>query len=284
MRFSQLKAFHAVAVWGGFSKAAHKLQISQPAVSDHIRNLEEMYGVQLFIRSSKSVTLTQVGRKLFVLAENMVEIEQAARELLLRASELKEGHITIGADAAVHILPVLSTFRSLYPKIKLTVTTGNSKKLLERLERFEIDFAVVAAEPNSQTIESRLLSQNSLVAICAKDDKFAQIKTIKLKQLQNTPLILREKGSATRQIFDRACSNSNISPSNIIEVEGREAVREAVAVGLGVGIVSKAEFVDDARLKIVEISDMQEQMNEWLVCLKSRTNLHMISALLDIVE
>jgi len=283
MRYAQLKAFHAVAKWGGFSRGAAKINLTQPAVSDHIHKLEETYGIQLFIRGHRSVTLTDVGRKLYVLSERLLETETAAQELLSRARGLKEGQLIIGADAAVHILPLLHRFRIHYPDIALSVTTGNSDNLIARLENLEIDFAVVAKEPVSPEFQSRLLSQDDIAAFSSKQHDFCRARSVDLAKLVTCPLVLREHGSATRRLFDQACHERGLQAENVIEIEGREAAREAVAAGLGVGVVSKAEFVDDDRLDMIEICDWDEKMTEWLVCLKSRTSLHMISALLELV-
>ena len=283
MRYAQLKAFHAVAKWGGFSRGAAKINLTQPAVSDHVRHLEETYGIQLFIRRQRAVTLTEVGRKLYVLSERLMETEGAAQDLLSRARGLKEGQLIIGADAAVHILPLLQKFRLQYPDISLAVTTGNSDNLLTRLESLEIDFAVVAHEQVSDQFESRLLSQDDFAAFSSKQHDFCQAGSVDLAKLVTCPLVLREHGSATRALFDQACRERGLEAKNIIEIEGREAAREAVAAGLGVGVVSKAEFVDDDRLNMIEIRDWDKKMSEWLVCLKSRTDLHIISALLDLV-
>ena len=283
MRSAQIKAFHAVAKWGGFSRGAARINLTQPAVSDHIRHLEENYGIQLFIRNKRSVTLTDIGRKLYVLSERMLETETAAQELLSRARGLKEGQLIIGADAAVHILPLLQKFRNKYPDISLSVTTGNSDNLIAKLENLEIDFAVVANEQLSQNFETRILSQDSFAAFCSKQHEFCNTRSVNLAELVNCPLVLREQGSATRRLFDDACNQRGLRIENVIEIEGREAAREAVAAGLGVGVVSKAEFVDDDRLNMIEITDWDEQMTEWLICLKSRTGLHMISALLEIL-
>jgi len=283
MRYTQIKAFHAVAKWGGFSSGAARINLTQPAVSDHIRNLEETYGIQLFIRNQRSVTLTDIGRKLYVLSERMLETETAAQELLSRARGLKEGQLIIGADAAVHILPLLQKFRIKYPEIALSVTTGNSDSLIEKLENLEIDFAVVASQQHSTAFETRVLSRNSFAAFSSKQHEFCSSGSVSLGELVKCPLVLREQGSETRRLFDRACSQRGLVLGNVIEIEGREAAREAVAAGLGVGVVSKAEFVDDSRLNVIEISDWDEQMTEWLICLKSRTSLHIISALLEVL-
>jgi len=283
MRYAQLKAFHAVAKWGGFSRGAAKINLTQPAVSDHIHNLEENYGIQLLIRGHRSVTLTEIGRKLYVLSERLLETEMAAKELLSRARGLKEGQLIIGADAAVHVLPLLQKFRTHYPDISLSVTAGNSDGLIERLENLEIDFAVVARKPASSDFETRLLSHDEFAAFSSKQQNFCGTGAVDLARLVTCPLVLREHGSATRRLFDEACLERGLKAENVIEIEGREAAREAVAAGLGVGVVSKAEFVDDDRLDMIEISDWDQKMTEWLVCLKSRTGLHMISALLELV-
>lgn len=283
MRYAQLKAFHAVAKWGGFSRGASKINLTQPAVSDHVRNLEETYGIQLFVRSNRTVTLTDIGRKLFVLSERLLETESAALQLLSRARGLKEGQLIIGADAAVHVLPLLQKFREKYPDISISVTTGNSEVLIDKLENLEIDFAVVANEQQGMQFESRLLSRYAMAAFTSKQHKHFTRSNANLAELVACPLVLREQGSATRRLFDDACSKRGMIAHNVIEIEGREAAREAVAAGLGIGIVSTAEFVDDDRLDMIEISDWDEKMSEWLVCLSSRTDLHIVSALLELV-
>lgn len=283
MRYAQLKAFHAVARWGGFSRGAEKINLTQPAVSDHVRNLEDTYGIQLFVRGKKTVTLTDVGRKLYVLSERLLEAEAAAQDLLSRARGLKEGQLLIGADAAVHVLPLLQKFREMYPEIKLTISAGNSDKLIQQLENLEIDFAVVASKVSSSRFETRLLSSDNLAAYTSSQADFCGAGAVSLATLVECPLVLREQGSATRRLFDNACRERGLDAGNVIEVEGREAAREAVAAGLGVGIVSQAEFVDDERLHMIAITDWDAKMSEWLVCLKSRTDLHIIAALLELI-
>ncbi|HHI82280.1 MAG TPA: LysR family transcriptional regulator, partial [Rhizobiales bacterium] len=284
MRPAQLKAFHAVATWGGFSRAAKKLGLSQPAVSDHVRKLEETYGVQLFIRAQKSVSLTALGRQLFVLSEKIAGAEAEARDLLSRARGLKEGQLTIGADAAVHVLPLLSRFQDKYPGMNLKVVSGNSDTLLSRLEAFDIDFAVIGRKVSSAIFETRLLSSSGLAAFVSEGHPLSGKARVTFSQLVATPLVLREKGSATRQLFEDALAARNLAPVRAVEVEGREAAREAVVQGLGAGIVSRSEFQADERLTMIEIDGWQAEMSEWLVCLKSRAGLHMTAALLELVD
>jgi len=281
MRHAQLKAFHAVATYGGFSRAAGELGVSQPALSDHVRKLEDAYGVQLFVRGRRAVSLTELGRKLYALTERQFEAGAAAIDLLARARRLEEGSLVFGADAAVHILPLLAAFRSAYPRVRLKLITGNSVRLIGLLEHFDIDFAVVAEVPALPQFASQLLREDRLAAFVSSGHPWARRRHIAFEELAGTTLVLREPGSVTRKLLEQELNARHIAPQAVFEVEGRESAREAVAQGFGLGIVSAGEFVDDARLHLVAFEDWHCPMREWLVCLETRTGLHLIAAVLD---
>jgi LysR family transcriptional regulator, low CO2-responsive transcriptional regulator len=183
MRHAQLKAFHAVAVHGGFSRAAEALGLTQPAVSDHVRKLEESYGVQLFTRAAAGVSLTDMGRKLFAIAERLFEAETEAVELLSRGRTLEEGQITIGADAASHVLPEIARFRLKHPKLSVRLVTGNSAQLLRRLEDFSIDIAVTAERPSEPAFLARRLRSDRLVAVVQRSSRLSRLKQVAFAEL-----------------------------------------------------------------------------------------------------
>jgi aminoethylphosphonate catabolism LysR family transcriptional regulator len=284
MRHAQLRAFHGVAMWGGFSKAAEKMAISQPALSDHVRKLEETYGVQLFVRGTRSIALTDLGRQLFALTEQQMEVETAARDLLQRARKVEEGLITIGADAAIHALPLITAFRKNHPGVRFKVVSGNSANLIERLLSFEIDFAVVADVPPTAEISTRLLREDELVAFVSCDHPWAQRQSVSVAELAKQQLVLREQGSETRRLVEEKFNALGLKPGGFIEIDGREAAREAVAQGLGIGVVSSGEFLPDPRLAHIFMNDWQAFMREWLVSLKSREGLHLIQSMLKVVD
>ncbi len=284
MRYAQLKAFHAVAENGGFSKAADRLSLTQPAISDHIRKLEEAYGAELFLRRRGVVELTSFARKLFAVTERMFEAEAEALELLSRAKGMEEGTLSIGADAATHVLPLVRRFRQRYPKIQLRLVAGNSAQLLERLDRFEIDFAVIAEAPPQQAYLARLLRDDEIHALTAATHPFAKRAEISLAEFVQQPVVLREEGSATRGLLLAEIARRSLALANAMEIESREAAREAVAGGMGVGIISSAEVVPDARLHMLRFSDWQATMSEWLVCLAARADLHIIRAVLGLLR
>ena len=284
MRHAQIKAFHAVAVHGGFSRAAERLSLTQPAISGHVRKLEEAYGVQLFSRSARGVELTSMGRKLFAIAERQFEAEAEAQELLSRARTLEEGQLTIGADAAVHILPRVARFRSRFPRIAIRLVSGNSADLLSRLESFAIDVAVTAERPASDAILSKRLREDRLMAVAAKASRWQRTTRISFATLAAMPLILREEGSVTRRLLTGELRKRGLKPAVTIEIESREAAREAAAQGLGVAIMSQGELAADPRLRTLVIADWETTMEEWLLCLRSRAGLHVIRSFFEMIE
>jgi aminoethylphosphonate catabolism LysR family transcriptional regulator len=263
-------------VHGGFSRAAEALGLTQPALSDHVRKLEETYGVQLFTRGAAGVSLTDMGRKLFAIAERLFEAEGQAIELLSRGRTLEEGQLTIGADAASHILPELARFRLKHPKLSVRLVTGNSAQLLKRLEDFSIDIAVTAERPNEPAFLARKLRSDRLVAVVQRSSRLSKLKRIAFAELVKLPLILREDGSMTRKLLLEEMARRGLTLSGTIEIESREAAREAAAQGLGLAIMSEGELVPDGRLAVLAIPDWETEMEEWMICLRSRSALHVI--------
>jgi aminoethylphosphonate catabolism LysR family transcriptional regulator len=278
MRYAQLKAFHSVAQTGGFSRAAKELSLTQPAVSDHIRKLEENYGVELFKRAPRGISLTEEGRKLFALTERLFEAETEAQGLLDRARTLHEGTLTIGADAAVHILPIVARFRQTHPQVAVRIIAGNTAQLLEKLDNFDIDFAVIASRPQGTQYAARLLREDRVVAFASASHRLSKRRTIGFSDLLAETVILREEGSVTRQLLLEETRRRGLSLSRSLEIESREAAREAVAQGLGIAIISEGEFSPDARLHLLKISDWSPTMQEWLVSLNSRAGLSLVKA------
>ena len=283
MSYTQLRAFHAVAQSGGFSKAAANLSLTQPALSDHVRKLEEFHGVQLFLRNARGVALTDTGRKLYAVTERLFEVERQAGELLNRAANLEEGQLTVGADAAVHILPHMNKFMKAYPRIALRLIAGNSADLISQLQSFAIDFAVTAERPQNAAIGSVKLRQDKLVVVAPKNGPFLKSRTVSISTLAQLPLIQREEGSVTRKLLAEEMRSRGLQPVHIMEIDGREAVCETVAQGLGVAVMSAGEIAADRRLRVVHISDWTAHMEEWLLYLRARAELHLIKSFLAVI-
>jgi aminoethylphosphonate catabolism LysR family transcriptional regulator len=249
-----------------------------------VRKLEEGYGVQLFIRRARGVTLSDLGRRLFAITERQFEAEAQAHELLSRAQTLEEGQLTIGADAAVHILPQIGRYKARYPRIAIRLLAGNSAELLERLLDFSIDIAVTAEKPNSDAVELVKLREDTLVAVVAAGSPLGRRSRIAFNELVSLPMVIREEGSATRRLLTEEAQRRGLALSDVTEVEGREAAREAAAEGLGLAVMSMAELASDKRLKVLAITGWDARMEEWLLWLKARADLHVIRAFLDMAR
>ena len=127
---AQLKAFHAVAVHGSFTRAAERLFLSQPAISDQVRKLEERFGVLLFHRNKRSVRLTDLGERLLSITQRLFVVQAEAQELLQDSRALQTGSLILAVDAPVHVLPQIARFCERYPGITVKIETGNTDESL----------------------------------------------------------------------------------------------------------------------------------------------------------
>jgi len=284
MRYVQLRAFHQVAISGGFSRAAEALFLTQPAISDQVRKLEEEYDVLLFNRNKKQVTLTHSGQKLLEITHRMFDTEQQALELLTESRALRSGTLRIVADAAHHLLHILGSFRARYPGVQVSVRAGNTETVISSLYSYDADIGVLGEIPTGRDFEVLKLNSTPIIAFTSVDHPLAASKSLTLKQLAQESLVMRERGSKTRQKLEDLAAASKVELRPVIEAEGREAVREIVASGAGIGFVSAAEFGQDSRLVPITIDAPETLMDEALICLRERSGGKLVRAFLDMAR
>ena len=285
MRYVQLRAFHNVAICGGFSRAAEELGLTQPAISDQVRKLEEQYDVLLFNRHKRQVVLTPTGARLLEVTRRLFENEQQALELLSETRALRSGRLRIVADAAHHLLNILGKFREKFPGVRITVRAGNTETIIESLYRYDADIAVIGEVPQSRDFDHMLLSSSPIVAFVSVLHPLANEPVMTFRQLVEYPLVLRERGSRTRAKLEDAAAAAGVTLEPAIEAEGREAVREIVASGAGVGFVSAAEFGEDSRLVAITVAGIETvSMDEALICLHERRNGKLVHAFFEVAQ
>lgn len=284
MRYVQLRAFHQVAISGGFSRAAEALFLTQPAISDQVRKLEEEYDVLLFNRNKKQVTLTHSGQKLLEITHRMFDTEQQALELLTESRALRSGTLRIVADAAHHLLHILGSFRARYPGVQVSVRAGNTETVISSLYSYDADIGVLGEVPTGRDFEVLKLNSTPIIAFAAIDHPLSGKTSLTLKQLAQESLVMRERGSKTRQKLEDLAAASKVELRPVIEAEGREAVREIVASGAGIGFVSAAEFGQDSRLVPITIDAPETLMDEALICLRERSGGKLVRAFLDMAR
>ena len=144
MQFAQLRAFHAVATTGSFTSAAKRLHISQPAITQHIKELEAGYETELFIRTRQGAKLTAVGFELLEVTSAMMELEKSAQSILEEAGRELIGTLRIAADGPFHSIDILKRFRAAHPKVQVQLEVGNSTTIESRLRSHQADVGVLA--------------------------------------------------------------------------------------------------------------------------------------------
>lgn len=284
MTFVQLQSFIAVVQYGGFTAAARALQVSQTTITSQIQALEQEHGVELFHRRGRRVELSAVGSEFLPLARQMTGLESDARLLLEDSGTLRHGSLRIGAVGPFHVTEMIEAYHSLYPQIKLSMTMGNSEMVLRDLERYACDIGVVAKVAVDERYYVQPYASYPVVAFVEKHHRFAQRKSIDLAELSNERLLMREPGSTTRRALEEVFSERGLTPRIAMEIGSREALREAVARGIGVGTVSQSEYVPDERLRQIPIKGNPVTTHIQVCCLRERRRSRAVASFFEAVH
>lgn len=284
MRNVQLRAFHHVADTGGFSRAAEALHLTQPAISDQVRRLEQDYDVLLFARHHRRVDLTPEGCRPLAITHRLFECEAQAEEYLSESRARRTGVLRIIADSAIHLSGLLASYRARYPGVQVSLRSGNSDEVIAALHGYAADIGVVGNLPLDRTLAVVQLNSTLIAAFAARASPWGGQARLDLAEAGGLPLVMREPGSRTRAMVEEAARARGLTLSPAIEAEGREAVRELVASGAGIGFVSAAEFGADARIVQIPLTGPPILMDEALVCLKDRAEVRRIRAFMALAR
>ena len=242
MTLRQFEVFLAVARAGSFRRAAEALHLSQPALSQHVRELEEELGVRLFDRLSRTVVLTEAGRLLEGHAVRLFATLAGAREAIGELLGLQRGSLLIGGSTTpgIYVLPrLIAGFRARYPGIQVSLRIANSRVIEERIRADELDLGVVGGHvlgPDERCLAAGLLDE--LILVVSPTHPWARHRAIPPARLAAEPLLMREEGSATRRVTERALQQAGIAFQVAMELDHPEAIKQAVMANLGVAFVS----------------------------------------------
>jgi aminoethylphosphonate catabolism LysR family transcriptional regulator len=281
---SQLRAFHLVALESGFTGAARASGTSQPTLSAQVKALEASYGVRLFERQGRGVRATELGQALYAVTARLFAAEDEARALLGGAKSLTRGHLRIAADSASHVMPVLAEVRRRHGGITFSLRIGNSAEVLRDLLGYEADIAVMARMTSDPRLFATELKRDRLILFVPVSHPWSRRRRVKLADTADQDIVLRERGSITREVFEQTLAAAGIRPRSLFEVQTREAVREAVAAGFGIGVVFEGELGEDPRFHPVVVIDAALAVAEYAVCLQERRRLALVRAFFDAIE
>lgn len=249
MTIRQLEVFLAVARAQSFSRAAQQIHLSQPTMSEHTRELEDELGVPLFVRRNRSVGLTEAGRVFEDYATRVVATLAAGRQAIAELDGLQRGALAIGASTTpgTYVLPpFIARFRKEYPGITVSLRIANSRQVELAVRHGEVDVAVIGGHmlgPSERCVAARIVDELQLVV----PSHYPIGQTISRAKLAGEPLLIREEGSSTRQVTERALRQAGVAFQPAMELDHTETIKRAVMAGLGVAFVSRYAVEDEVR-------------------------------------
>ena len=244
MTLRQLEIFLAVAREKSFSLAAKKIHLSQPTLSEHISELESELGKQLFFRHGRHrvVKVTEAGRVFEQFAERAVLAVDGARQALADLDGLAHGSVLIGASTTpgLYVLPrIVAAFRTKYPGVDVKLQIANSRAIEGRVRERELDLGIVgghALRPGEECLAAGM--PDELVLIVSPEHAWARRRDVAPESLVDQPLLMREEGSATRDVTERALQRAHVKFRVSMELDHTEAIKQGVMAGLGIAFVS----------------------------------------------
>ncbi|GAB4490048.1 MAG: selenium metabolism-associated LysR family transcriptional regulator [Thermodesulfovibrionales bacterium] len=262
MDIHRLKVFESVYRNRSFSKASEELHLSQPTVSDHVRQLEEELGCRLFDRLGRKNAPTPEAETLCRLAREIIEKADAVRVEVGKTSREMTGELTLGASTipGTYLLPPrLMRFKAAHPGVSFRVVIGDSAEIAAKVLSHDLPVGIVGSKLASPQLQYSVFIEDELYAVCAPS--LVRTNAMNLRELASYPMICREEGSGTRKEFERFLGRHNVPPDQI-RVAGyfgsTDAVKQAVRAGTAIAILSKFAVADDLKhgtLKRLNLSE-----------------------------
>ncbi|MEP6849454.1 MAG: LysR family transcriptional regulator [Acidobacteriota bacterium] len=251
MEIRQLKAFLAISEAKTFTAGARRVNITQAAISMQIRQLEDEVGIPLFTRTPRRVILTQAGEFLLERARKILREHDSAIAEIAEVAGAEFGRLRIGSSSSMFTtnqLPgIMQDLRQKYPNAELTVSSGTSQTLVEKLMHGEIDSAFVSLPVENSNITTDLLFSDEIVAIAHPKHPLAKEKFVSAATLAGEKLILGERGGNTRRMIDDFFAAANVKPNITMELSRQEAINQMVENNLGVGIAGAKNAAKEIR-------------------------------------
>ena len=277
---ASLRAFVAVVEEMNFSLAAQRLGVTQPGISVQLAALERTCGFMLCTRKPQ-IALTAEGQSLFMKARLILDQVNDFENHVDGLQNSLDWRIRIGMSAPFAALPMIARYLAKYPDVDLKTHLGNTTSLLEDVTQCRIDVGVMALREPIANLACTLLSAPLLVACVRAEDPIAKMKKVRARSLANQSFILREKGSLTRQVLEEMFAAESETLRSQFALGSREAVKEAVAAGLGITALFEGEEGNDSRFATVPFHVQPKGVGVFAVALKDSLALPSIRAFMN---
>ena len=255
----QLRVFEVVARGGSFTRAAEQLHLAQPTVSIQVRQLAEAVGMPLFEQIGKKIFLTDAGRALQDSSGELFDVWERFEMRVADLQGMKKGTLRLSTvTTAKYFVPrLLGPFCKRHPEIDVRLEVGNRSSIVERLARNEDDLYIMGMPPRQMDIVKHPFMENPLVVIAPVDHPLAGRRRIPLARLAGEPFLLREPGSGTRMAGDRFLRDRTMRLDVKMELGSNEAIKQAVAGGLGLALLSLHALGPEATAGSLAVLDVQ---------------------------
>ncbi|SHI77314.1 DNA-binding transcriptional regulator, LysR family [Mesonia phycicola] len=262
----RLQVFKKVADKLNFTKASEELFISQPAVSKHIRELETKYNVQLFERQGNKIKLTQEGKVLLNYANQLLDIYKNMENYFLGINNQINKNVVFGASSTIsqYIVPkLIYQLKKTYPEVKFTLINGNSSEIEELILKKEIDFGIIEGKHNNPLLEYEFFIEDEIVLLTKNNENSKFKNFITAEELKKTPLVLREKGSGTRDIIEENLKKIAVNPNDLfvdLTLGNTESIKNYLLNSESFSFISihaVQEELKEKKLQIVDVKNLE---------------------------
>lgn len=279
-----LKAFHMVASHGGVGRAAKALNVGQPTVSAHLKTLEDYFRVELFYRQGRRVELTEVGKSLLEITRGLYGHESEAVAFLRSVGRSEHGRLRAGAVGPFDVMEMVHAFHARHRWVELSVDILPRRELVTRLRAFELDIGVFADAPEEPDFASFVYDRHPVRIIVPSRHRLARRKHIQISDLDGEPFVQRDPSSVTRRVFEQALLRAGVKIRPVIRINSREAVREAVARGMGLAVISEREHAPHPDIHVLSVEDTDMSTAAWVACLAARRSRPLIDAFMKLAQ
>ena len=290
--FELYRIFYVVANNGNITKASEELNISQPAISKSIKNLEDQLGGALFTRTKRGVILTEEGKEFYKYIKQEIEYINNAESKFTDLINLETGCIKIGISTTLtkeFLLPYLEKFHNLYPKINIQIDTNLTSNLIPKLRNGLVDIVILNVTDNDYDKDIEIVKCKKITDCFVVNDKYKDLinKEISIKDLNKYPLILQSKKSNTRVFLDDLARKYNVTLKPNIELASYNLVVEFSKIGLGIGYVTKDYIKDELNNnKLYELKIKEKIPSRYIGFALSKNNIPNFSTkrLIEIIK
>jgi len=278
-----LRAFHVIAMEGSISRAARRLNVSQPTLSQQLKALEERHQAALFDGRKPPLRLTAFGQKLFDLTHKLFVASQDIDDLLREPAEHVTAELRLGSDSPFFAARLAAAVHSRIPSSIVRVRIGNACETFSWLKEGQVDVAICSDPPVDSAFAYEPLFSDKLVAAIPKSHPLAGGAVFPLAALESERLLIRESASRTRTIVEELLMTEDVTPVEVMQLHTRDTIREGIAIGLGIGFFFSLECPPDSRIRVLPLdADVNKsRMSGYVVYPNEKRRAPLIGSVMD---